>query len=104
MEIKVDPYRAQQFERNAETREAGKAANAQGQAQTQATAAQADRVSLSPEARLQAAAMQAASNAPDMRADKVAELKAKVESGEYRPDSRNIAAKLLQEEAEIFAE
>jgi len=61
-----------------------------------------DRVSLSPEAKLRTEAFSAALNAPDMRVDKVTELKAKVASGEYNPDSKAIAAKLLAEEPGLF--
>ena len=61
-----------------------------------------DRVSLSDEARLRTEAFTSAMNAPDVRAAKVAELKAKVESGEYTVDSKAVAAKLLQEEPGLF--
>ena len=61
-----------------------------------------DRVSVSPEARLQAEAFTAAMSAPDVRLDKVAALKAKVESGEYTPDSKAIAARLLEQEPGVF--
>ena len=61
-----------------------------------------DRVSLSPEAKLRTEAFTSAMNAPDVRAAKVAELKSRVESGEYVPDSAAIAAKLLAEEPGLF--
>ena len=54
-----------------------------------------DRVSLSPEAKLMMVAQQAMTTAPDVRADKVAELKSKVESGTYVADSQKIATSLL---------
>ena len=62
-----------------------------------------DRVSLSPEARLRTEALATATNAPDVRAEKVASLKAQVASGEYAPDSKAIASKLLQEEPGLFS-
>ncbi|MDL2209864.1 flagellar biosynthesis anti-sigma factor FlgM [Desulfovibrio sp. OttesenSCG-928-O18] len=61
-----------------------------------------DRVSLSPEAKLRTEAFTSAMSAPNVRAEKVAALKAQVESGEYTPDSKAIAAKLLAEEPGIF--
>ncbi len=61
-----------------------------------------DRVSLSPEARLRTEAFSSAMSAPEMRAEKVAELKARVQSGEYQVDSAAVAAKLLQEEPGLF--
>ncbi len=103
MEIKsIDPYKTQQLERNAESREAGKLKAGQREQAQAANSGGADRISLSPEARLHATAVQAANSAPDVRADKVASLKAKVETGEYQVNSRDIASKLLQEEQEIF--
>ena len=61
-----------------------------------------DRVSLSPEAKLRTEALSSALNAPDVRQAKVAEIKARVDAGEYTPDSAAIAAKLLQEEPGLF--
>lgn len=61
-----------------------------------------DRVSLSPEAKLRTEAFSTAMSAPEVRAEKVAALKARVESGEYQVDSAAVAAKLLQEEPGLF--
>ena len=61
-----------------------------------------DRVSLSPEAKLRTEAFTSAMNTPDVRAEKVSELKARVQSGEYTIDSKAIAAKLLEEEPGLF--
>ena len=61
-----------------------------------------DRVSLSPEAKLRTEAYTSAMNAPDIRAEKVAEIKARVQSGDYAIDSKAIAAKLLAEEPGLF--
>lgn len=61
-----------------------------------------DRVSLSPEAKLHTEAHSAAMNAPDVRQAKIDELKARIESGTYQPDSRAIAARLLAEEPGLF--
>ena len=105
MEIKntfnpIDPYNNPKLGNNATQgvgQAAGRAAN------TSAPAAETgDRVSLSPEGRLRTEAFTSAMNAPDVRAAKVAELKARVESGQYTPDSNAIAQKLLAEEPGLF--
>ncbi len=62
-----------------------------------------DRASVSPEAKLRAEGYSAALSAPEVRSEAVAALKAKVEAGEYQIDARNIAAKMLQEEADLFS-
>ncbi len=61
-----------------------------------------DRVSLSAEAKLRTEAFTTAMNTPDVRTAKVAEIKARVEAGQYETDSKAIAAKLLQEEPGLF--
>ena len=61
-----------------------------------------DRVSLSPEAKLRTEAFSTAMNTPEVRAAKVAELKARVEAGTYEIDSRAIASKMLAEEPGLF--
>lgn len=61
-----------------------------------------DRVSLSPEAKLLQEAHAAATNAPDVRSDKVAALKSQVEAGTYSVDSKTVAQKLLKSETELF--
>lgn len=62
----------------------------------------ADRVTLSDGAKLVSQAVREAQDASDVRADKVAALKAQVESGNYQPDSKKIAAKMLTMESELF--
>lgn len=62
----------------------------------------ADRVTLSDGARLLSVATRTAQDASDVRADKVAELKAQVEAGTYQPDSRKIAEKMLTMESDLF--
>ncbi|CAK7049235.1 MAG: hypothetical protein DELT_00965 [Desulfovibrio sp.] len=62
-----------------------------------------DRVSLSPEAKLRTEAYTTAMNAPDVRQEKIDALKAQVASGEYQPDSKAIASKLLAEEPGLFS-
>lgn len=96
---KLDPYRTR-LDPKAEAANANADRAKGGAAQTQG-APQGDRVSLSPEARLHTTAHAEASNAPDVRQEKVNDLKERVASGEYRPDSKNIAKKLLQSETDF---
>ncbi|MGD9609917.1 MAG: flagellar biosynthesis anti-sigma factor FlgM [Desulfovibrionaceae bacterium] len=65
-------------------------------------AASSDRVTLSDNARLVAQAATEALGTSDVRADKVASLKAQVQSGTYQPDSKKIAEKLLTMESDLF--
>ena len=62
-----------------------------------------DRASVSPEAKLRAEGYSAALSAPEVRAEAVAALKAKIASGDYQIDVRNIAEKMLKEESELFS-
>lgn len=62
-----------------------------------------DRASVSPEAKLRAEGYSAALSAPEVRAEAVAAIKAKIASGDYQIDVRNIAEKMLQEESELFS-
>jgi negative regulator of flagellin synthesis FlgM len=54
----------------------------------------ADRVTLSEGAREFARLMQAVQEAPDVRADRVADLKSRIESGSYQVDHNGLAALL----------
>ncbi len=104
MEIKntlnqLDPYRTQLKTEDAKAAQAK--ARADAKAGT-ATGAKGDRISLSPEAKLRTETFTAAMNAPEVRQAKVDAIKAQVESGEYQPDSKKIAAKLLREEPGLF--
>ena len=56
-----------------------------------------DRVSLSPRARELLAARRALEAIPDVRAEKVAELKARIDDGTYRIDEEAIAAKMIRD-------
>ena len=64
--------------------------------------AEGDTLRLSDEARLHTAARSAAMQADDMRQERVDALKAQVADGTYRIDNEKIAAKLLQEETDLF--
>ena len=61
-----------------------------------------DRVSVSPEARIQAEILSTAASTPETRTEMVAALKARVESGDYAVDSKETARKLLQQEPGLF--
>ncbi len=62
----------------------------------------ADRVVLSSEARLRGAALQTASEAPDVRREKVEELKRKVKDGTYQPNVKKAAANLIREDLDFL--
>lgn len=61
---------------------------------------QGDEVAVSGEARLRGAIFSEASKSTGVDNDKVARLKAMVESGEYRPDAKSIASSMIREELE----
>jgi negative regulator of flagellin synthesis FlgM len=64
--------------------------------QSAAPAGSGDSVSLSSEARSLAAARQAVEAAPDVREDRVAELKQRIARGEYDVPADTLARKLLK--------
>lgn len=104
MEIKntlnpLDPYTQTKLSNTNQTAQTANRAAANAPAPVKDTG---DRVSLSPEAKLRTEAFTSAMNAPEVRAEKVAELKARVQSGEYEADSKAVAAKLLAEEPGLF--
>lgn len=61
-----------------------------------------DRISISEEGRLKMNMLKAAQETDGVRADKVADVKARIEAGEYKPDSKDIAASLLKQELDIW--
>lgn len=63
---------------------------------------QGDRANISDEGLLRAEAHKSASGAPDVRKDKVAELKAKIAAGEYEMDSRKIAEKMVRDDLDLL--
>ncbi len=66
---------------------------------THTSGVRADKVSLSARAADLQAAQRALASAPEVRADKVAELRRQIEQGEYHVDSQDLAADLLREQA-----
>ena len=61
-----------------------------------------DRISISEEGRLKAATLKAAQESDGIRADRVADLKARIEAGEYKPEGKDIAASLVRQELDIW--
>jgi negative regulator of flagellin synthesis FlgM len=95
----VDPYRAT-FDAKAEAvprQKTGVAGQAQTPGQTPGQAG--DRVSLSPSALLHTTAHAAANAAPDIRQEKVDNIKDRLADGSYAVDAKKIAEKLVQSEA-----
>jgi len=68
-----------------------------------ATLPEADRVSLSPEGRRQAAILTAATEASGIRDDKVAAIKSQIQAGTYAPKPRDIAAAMIQHDLDLWA-
>ena len=60
------------------------------------------KVSVSQEAQLLTEARRTAQNTPDVRAEKVEALRIQVSNGTYKPDSKLIAASLVNEEPGLF--
>ncbi len=61
-----------------------------------------DSIRLSGEARLYSRALRTAQESPEIRQKKVDEIKALVESGEYRPDNKKTAAKIVEEDLDLI--
>ena len=59
--------------------------------------AEHDQVDISSDAREVEQAREFAKELPDVRADKIAEIKAKIAAGEYQIDSQAIADRILQQ-------
>lgn len=72
---------------------AGKTAKTAG---TQGAASMRDEVRISSVGRDFQIAKQAVAEAPDIREDKVSELKTRIQSGKYQVDSGDFASKLLE--------
>jgi flagellar biosynthesis anti-sigma factor FlgM len=59
-----------------------------------------DKLELSGDASVAAEGLQAAKNTPDVRAEKVAALKAAIQSGTYKPDAKAVADSMIQKSFE----
>lgn len=73
-----------------------------GRGSRASTSGQGDSVKVSSEAKLVASAMTEAQSAPDIRQQKIDELKALVQSGQYEPDLKKTAAKIVEEDLELL--
>ncbi|EHJ46204.1 flagellar biosynthesis anti-sigma factor protein FlgM [Solidesulfovibrio carbinoliphilus subsp. oakridgensis] len=83
--------------------EAGETAGAgRGKSAESGGAVGSDRVTLSDGAKLVSLAASQAKDAPEVRSDRVAALKAQVDAGTYQPDSKKIAEKMLTMESDLF--
>ena len=89
---KLDPYGQMQRLENEQAR--GKVKGEAAPAQMQG-----DRINLSSEAVLSTTVHTVAVNTPEIRQEKVNSIKEKIANGTYTIDAKNIAKKLLQENA-----
>lgn len=74
-----------------------------GRATGAAASAQGDTVQVSQDGQLLNVARKAAQEAPDVRAEKVEQLRAEIANGTYARDSRMIAAGIIRDEAGLFS-
>ncbi|EGB13279.1 Anti-sigma-28 factor FlgM family protein [Pseudodesulfovibrio mercurii] len=91
-----NPYANKKIERP----EAKEVRRTQGSVKTSGESA--DSVVLSSEARLRGAALQTAKEAPDVRREKVDELKRQVKDGTYQPDLKKAAANLIRDDLDLL--
>jgi len=61
-----------------------------------------DSIKLSGQAKLYSRALRTAQESPEIRQKKVAEIKALVESGDYHPDNKKTAAKIVEEDLDLI--
>jgi len=90
---KLDPYTQNKIERNGEKAQEQRPAS---------SGSEQDKVNLSEQAQGLMQTQKAVKSSTDVRSEKVAELKARVASGEYQPDSRSTAEKLLQHDMDLW--
>ena len=96
----VSPYAQNKVEQGEETGATARLAKAKAKAKDSSSTG--DRVSVSQDAKLVAEAAKLAGESPDVRVDRVEALKAQVQSGNYIPDPRKIAQKLVDSEVEFM--
>jgi negative regulator of flagellin synthesis FlgM len=90
---KLDPYTQNKIERNGEKPQEQKPAS---------SGSEQDKVNLSEQAQGLMQTQKAVKSSTDVRSEKVADLKARVASGEYQPDSTSTAEKMVKLEEEIL--
>jgi negative regulator of flagellin synthesis FlgM len=97
---KVGTDRAQQTQVSEQTaaQKAQAAKEASKETKTQAThqSAQKSSVKWSPESQLMAEGLDLAKATPDVRSDKIAQIKLAIENGTYKTDSKKIADRMIQ--------
>lgn len=94
------PYAQSKVDRG-ETSGAAEAAKAKARAKIEASSS-GDRVSVSADAKLVAEAAREALESPDVRVDRVESLRQQVQSGNYKPNARQIAAKMVENDLEFL--
>lgn len=99
MEIKNNLINQTGTYTNLEATKGAAARRAAQQSSQNASPAQGDTVSVSPEALLRAEANKAIGNSPDVRQEKIDAIKDQLNAGTYSVDSKQIAHKLLQDDA-----
>lgn len=80
----------------------GAEAAAKAKARIKSQSSSGDRVSVSSDAKLVAEAAKTAMESPDVRVDRVEALRAQVQSGNYNPDPRRIAQKLVESDLDFL--
>lgn len=72
------------------------------QSQSQSSAPSRDVVNVSSQARLMGTARQGAAESPDVREQKVKDLREQVRAGTYKPDIRKTALNLVRDEVDFL--
>ena len=98
--MKINQYNPTPLKAYSENRV--KDAAAKTQPQSQSSAASRDVVNVSSQARLIGTARQTAAESPDVREQKVKELREQVRSGAYKPDIRKTAMNLVRDEVDFL--
>ena len=91
--MRIDPSQLHRITRNTVERVGGQPI--EGAMEATRPAGGADRIALSQRAEEVRAARAALAAAPDIRHERVAELKAQIESGEYKVDPHKVAERML---------
>ncbi|WP_027720960.1 flagellar biosynthesis anti-sigma factor FlgM [Maridesulfovibrio zosterae] len=98
--MKINQYNPTPLKAYSENRV--KDAAAKTQPQSQSSAASRDVVNVSSQARLIGTARQTATESPDVREQKVKDLREQVRSGTYKPDIRKTAMNLVRDEVDFL--
>ena len=76
--------------------------NKSSQARNQNTSDTGDKVTFSSKAKLFQEGLKVAKQSPDVRQEKINELKEKIKTGEYQVNEQTIAQKMLKEDIDIW--